>query len=126
CGGKRPNVSLQLWAARACCFRLLPHFIRLAASRIFWTAGSSRPIKIAMIAITTNNSIRVNARRYAGGGGRDIIGLQEGELRNETRMRIPGDYWNVNEVHARKELPSSVGNENDPPDIRTSNGPFRY
>jgi len=38
----------------------LEHFIRLAASRIFWTAGNSRPIRIAMIAMTTSSSIRVN------------------------------------------------------------------
>src|SRR6266478_778594 len=48
----------------ATCLRLLPHFMRLAASRIFWTAGSKRPIKTAMMAITTNNSIRVNPRRF--------------------------------------------------------------
>src|SRR5436309_1915336 len=37
--------------------------MRLAASRTFWTAGSSRPIRIAIIAITTSSSISVNARR---------------------------------------------------------------
>src|SRR5262249_14839244 len=37
--------------------------MRLAASRTFWTAGRSRPIRIAMIAITTNNSMSVNADR---------------------------------------------------------------
>ena len=35
--------------------------MRAAASRTFWTAGNRSPIKIAMIAITTNNSISVNA-----------------------------------------------------------------
>src|SRR5262245_31689125 len=35
--------------------------MRLAASRIFCTAGNSRPIKTAMIAITTSNSISVKA-----------------------------------------------------------------
>ena len=33
----------------------------LAASRTFWTAGSSRPIRIAMMAMTTSNSISVKA-----------------------------------------------------------------
>jgi hypothetical protein len=37
------------------------HCVRAAASRTFWTAGSSSPIRIAMIAITTSNSIRVKA-----------------------------------------------------------------
>ena len=32
---------------------------RAAASRTFWTAGSSRPIRMAMMAITTSNSISV-------------------------------------------------------------------
>src|SRR6476660_2722825 len=34
-----------------------------AASRTFCTAGKSRPIRIAMIAITTSSSISVNADR---------------------------------------------------------------
>src|SRR4051794_12622173 len=57
------TVSWYAWLARAICFKLLPHFIRAAASRTFWTAGSSRPMRIAMIAMTTNSSISVNARR---------------------------------------------------------------
>ena len=35
-----------------------------AASRTFWTAGSSRPIRIAMMAMTTSSSIRVNPNRF--------------------------------------------------------------
>src|SRR5262245_66433089 len=46
--------------ARPSCLRLFVHFMRLAASRTFWTAGSKRPIRIAMIAMTTKSSIRVN------------------------------------------------------------------
>src|SRR5207244_3068908 len=45
------------------CFRLLLHFMRAAASRTFCTAGSSSPIRIAIIAITTRSSIRVNPNR---------------------------------------------------------------
>src|SRR5438132_1484278 len=37
--------------------------MRLAASRTFWTAGSKRPIRMAMMAMTTNSSMRVNPRR---------------------------------------------------------------
>src|SRR5262249_11674784 len=40
--------------------------MRAAASRTFWTAGRSRPIRIAMIAITTNSSISVKPRRRDG------------------------------------------------------------
>ena len=32
-----------------------------AASRTFWTAGTSRPMRIAMMAITTSSSIKVKA-----------------------------------------------------------------
>jgi hypothetical protein len=38
--------------------------IRAAASRTFCTAGSSKPIRIAMMAITTKSSIRVKAFRF--------------------------------------------------------------
>src|SRR5438552_5373506 len=49
--------------ARPTCFRLFWHWARAAASRTFWTAGTNRPIKMAMMAMTTNNSIRVNPLR---------------------------------------------------------------
>src|SRR6266540_3452974 len=39
---------------------LLAHLMRAAASRTFCTAGRSRPISTAMIAMTTSNSINVN------------------------------------------------------------------
>src|SRR5689334_11200258 len=42
---------------------LLVQLVRWAASRTFWTAGSSRPMSTAMIAMTTSNSISVNADR---------------------------------------------------------------
>ena len=38
------------------------HCIRRAASRAAWTAGSSRAISTAMIAMTTSNSMRVKPR----------------------------------------------------------------
>src|SRR5262249_37444215 len=36
-----------------------------AASRTFWTAGSSRPMRMAMMAITTSSSISVKPARPA-------------------------------------------------------------
>src|SRR5262245_54913928 len=48
------------------CFMLLPHFMRLAASRTFCTAGSSKPIRMPMMAMTTSSSIRVKAERSMG------------------------------------------------------------
>src|SRR5438067_11771437 len=58
--GRTLNVSWKPCKANPICFRLLEQDMRLAASRTFWTAGNSRPIKMAMIAITTNSSINVN------------------------------------------------------------------
>src|SRR5688500_184011 len=65
--GKNSLASWYAWAARAICFRLLTHRVRAAASRTFWTAGRSSPIRIAMIAITTSSSINVNPRRVRAG-----------------------------------------------------------
>src|SRR6516225_11013269 len=43
------------------CFKLFRHCVRAAAARTFCTAGTSRAIKIAIIAMTTSSSISVNA-----------------------------------------------------------------
>src|SRR5690242_4451589 len=48
--------------ARPSCFRLLVHWARRAASRADCTAGSSRAISTAMMAITTSSSISVKPR----------------------------------------------------------------
>src|SRR5947209_3422282 len=48
--------------ARPSCFRLLTHWVRRAASRAAWTAGRSRAIRTAMMAITTRSSISVKPR----------------------------------------------------------------
>src|SRR6266542_2287166 len=50
-------MAMPIW------WRLFWHWARLAASRTCWTAGTSRPISMAIIAITTSNSISVNADR---------------------------------------------------------------
>src|SRR5438094_1887409 len=49
--------------ASASCLRLFRHWARAAASRTFCTAGTKRPIKMAMMAMTTSSSISVKARR---------------------------------------------------------------
>src|SRR5215472_9513018 len=49
--------------ARPICFMLFVHWARRAASRAAWTAGNSRAINTAMIAITTSSSIKVKPRR---------------------------------------------------------------
>src|SRR5215472_15526520 len=73
------------------CLRLLTHCARRAASRAAWTAGRSRAISTAMIAITTSSSIRVNPRRRIGDppqeghagsvgvGGKDLTSLASRE-----------------------------------------------
>src|SRR5262245_31202684 len=58
--GKYPSEFSWLKYARQICLRLFWQVRRAAASRTFWTAGSRRPMRIAMIAITTSNSMRVN------------------------------------------------------------------
>ena len=68
-GGYCPIADSKLWTARASCLRLFWHLVRAAASRTFCTAGSKRPIRMAMIAMTTNSSISVNAERRRGIGG---------------------------------------------------------
>src|SRR6266436_9172504 len=52
--------------ARPICFMLLRHCMRRAASRAAWTAGKSRAIRTAMMAITTNSSISVKPREGLG------------------------------------------------------------
>src|SRR5262245_49093554 len=52
----------MLIVASEICLRLLLHFMRAAASRTFCTAGKSRPIRMAMIAMTTSSSISVKPR----------------------------------------------------------------
>src|SRR5262245_34001370 len=49
--------------ARPICLRLFMHWVRAADSRTFCTAGTSRPIRMAMMAITTSSSMRVKAGR---------------------------------------------------------------
>src|SRR3954447_6594745 len=61
--GKRLFRPWKLCRARPICFRLLRQEMRLAASRTFCTAGTSRAINTPMIAITTRSSISVKALR---------------------------------------------------------------
>src|SRR5262245_15255213 len=58
--------------------------MRAAASRIFWTAGKSRPIRIAMMAITTSSSISVKAIRLRGSVG-DILTTHLRQGKDEKR-----------------------------------------
>jgi hypothetical protein len=52
-----------LATANPICLTLFEQLILRAASRAAWTAGSNRPTKIPMIAMTTSNSTSVKARR---------------------------------------------------------------
>src|SRR3954453_6808541 len=76
------------------CFRLLTHWLRRAASRAAWTAGSSSAIRTAMIAITTNNSISVKPRERRGVRMGGFLGRHDkkrsGRQRSERRGRVVG------------------------------------
>src|SRR5262245_58426724 len=66
---KYGNLLLTSWklcSARPHCFMLLTHWVRAAASRTFWTAGRSSPIRMAMMAMTTSSSISVKPDRRRG------------------------------------------------------------
>src|SRR4051812_45279547 len=62
------------------CFRLLMHWARRAASRAAWTAGRSRAIRTAMMAMTTSSSISVNPLR-----GRVMAKLPPSKMDKKTR-----------------------------------------
>src|SRR5262245_61786868 len=61
--GRKPTLLSKFRTAKPSCLMLFWHCVRAAASRTFCTAGTSSAIKIAMIAITTSNSINVKPRR---------------------------------------------------------------
>src|SRR5262245_24998902 len=61
--------------------RLFLHWTFAAASRTFWTAGSSRPMRIAMIAITTSSSISVNADR------RELVNMTRPSKKRKERNK---------------------------------------
>src|SRR3954469_5067431 len=70
------------------CFRLFVHWIRRAASRAAWTAGNSRAISTAMMAMTTRSSISVKPRpRIERLEGRGMAG---GPETREERGRSAG------------------------------------
>src|SRR5262245_27318512 len=85
-GGSCPVRSWYEWQAMANWCRLLEHLARAADSRTFWTAGRSRPIRIAMIAITTRSSINVKPRYRR---ERDI-GTLQGNRENREQFANPG------------------------------------
>src|SRR5262249_41595305 len=71
--------------------RLLLHWERAAASRTFWMAGRSSPIRTAMIAITTSNSMSVNperVRRTRGGRMKTSSEEREGEEGKTQRNNL--------------------------------------
>src|SRR5262245_57789762 len=63
-GTRNVVLSWKLWVASPICLRLLAHCTRAEASRTFCTAGKSKPIRMAMMAITTSSSINVKPRRW--------------------------------------------------------------
>src|SRR5262249_42496782 len=88
--------------------RLLEQLMRAAASRTFWTAGTSRPMSTAMIAITTSSSIRVKARRVRRRTAGCVIGdvLHGSQMVDETKEtgRLGGMLTHENGDLMRREL----------------------
>src|SRR5688572_14843231 len=82
------------------CRSWFAHFMRAAASRTFWTAGSNSPIRMAMIAMTTSNSISVNARRGMGVSG-------AGEARSQTNA-CPGVKMLHGRVAVARRIPDAA------------------
>src|SRR5258706_104735 len=62
-GNKSPLSSEYMITARPICFSLLTQLIASALSFALLNAGSSMAARMAMMAMTTSNSIRVNADR---------------------------------------------------------------
>src|SRR5262245_10468856 len=77
-------MSWWLWQAMAIWCRLLPHWVRAAASRTFWTAGTSKPIRMAIIAIKTSNSISVKPLRWVRGRTTGHTSRKERKGRNQV------------------------------------------
>src|SRR5207244_2936931 len=73
------------------CLRLLAHLMRAAASRTFWTAGRSRPMRMAMIAITTSSSISVKPPRLFGLTILELLGLTGLEMKDRSATQPGGD-----------------------------------
>jgi hypothetical protein len=77
---------------------LLLHFDRFAASRTFWMAGSSSPIKTPMMAITTNSSIRVKPElRRSFGQAKTMATLLRTVCDEQSRLKagplaVEGDW----------------------------------
>src|SRR5436309_1377720 len=65
--------------ARASCLLLFTHAVRLAFSFAFARAGRSRPARMAMIAMTTSSSIRVNAPQQT---------TRDREIRHGTGLNV--------------------------------------
>src|SRR5262245_59833295 len=85
----------MLCIARPMFLRLFRLCARAAASRTFCTAGSSRPIRVAMMAMTTSSSISVKPprrRREERDMGSVLSSYESGELFvRGTRRKFAGD-----------------------------------
>src|ERR1043166_9255069 len=82
--------------ARASCLLLFRQAVRLAFSFALARAGRSRPARIAMMAITTRSSIRVNAGRQT--------------PRHRTTRHGPGlNVFTLSEILSAPDMGGQVG-----------------
>src|SRR5437667_12692971 len=101
------------------CLRLFWHWLRAAASRTFCTAGTSRPIRMAMMAITTSSSMSVKPWRDV---ERRSMGLLPNKRKNEDGARLLLVCWTAYE--ALRSLQTSSG-RSAAAEVRTSDGEGR-
>src|SRR5437660_5443150 len=100
--------------------------MRAAASRTFWTAGNSRPMRMAMIAITTSSSISVKPGRHL----RETIVLSWKKDKRDKLKVSPNRGLNVLRVPGRPGArlnpgTSFQGMKDRPDDFRGKQGTAR-
>ncbi len=79
-----------MYVARVNCFKLLRHFVRVAFTLALLSTGRSIAAKIAMMAITINNSIKVNPFRDRTAPARADKTLTGAGNKCHSRERVPG------------------------------------
>src|SRR5579875_2121908 len=83
--------------------------MRLAASRTFCTAGKSKPIKMAMMAMTTNSSISVKAQRR-----KEIVNIKDLLINNKAERQSNTERAphapRYRTTSASRSIPTELGN----------------
>src|SRR5262245_21560826 len=98
---------------------LLRHWTRAAASRVRCTAGRSRPISTAMMAITTSSSMRVKPRRRGRRGEQWPVMVRDAPQRGRAgRFRGPAVRGRAHRSMRRARRYNSAMSPSPPPSDR--------